>query len=126
MMGVTPTAPPKSLGELAKALSEIAEAIDAVTSDTEALPLSQQVTEVVDRIEQFNEIDGPAAAFHGVTYAWLMAKFPHLDDVLSIEGVQYRQYVVLRTMPYKVSLLLPRVFSYTNDEWADRAPEVEA
>jgi hypothetical protein len=50
---------------------------------------------------------------------------PELYSILSIDDSHFQQYVVLRYQDYKVSLLIPRVFKYIDQEWAKSQPEGE-
>jgi hypothetical protein len=69
------------------------------------------------------KVDGGLAAFDGFLFAWMLAKMPELYGILSVEDHNYRQYIVLRRNSEKVSLLIPRVFKYVDQEWAQRQPE---
>jgi hypothetical protein len=128
---------PESLGELAASLAELAGHIDEVTSGLEEYKFTDQTDELVRRMEQAG-VDGPCAAFHGFTYAWILAKQPELinegdavlDQILWVEDEKYRTYVVLRSrVPgdySKVSLLLPRIFDHVDRTWAERNEPAEA
>jgi hypothetical protein len=120
---------PETLGELAASLAEIAKLIDWVTEGLEDFPFTRQTDVLLARMEQAG-IDGPCAAFHGFTYAWILANQPELinegdavlDQMLFIEDQNYRTYVVLRLRRDggKVSLLLPRIFDHVDRTWAER------
>jgi hypothetical protein len=71
------------------------------------------------------EVDGPLAAFDGFLFAWMHAKMPELYGILSIDDSNFRHYVVLRYQEHGVSLLIPRVFKYIDQEWAQNQPEAE-
>lgn len=130
MITETKKAPPESLGELATTLAAIAGHIDEVTSVSE-YPLTVQTDVLVARMEQAG-VDGPCAAFHGFTFAWILAKHPELinegdavlGQILWIEDEHYRTHVVLRSRVLgdynKVSLLLPRIFDHVDSKWAGR------
>jgi hypothetical protein len=136
MITETKKAPPETLGELATTLAEIAGHIDDVTQGLSEYPFTVQTDILVDRMEQAG-VDGPCAAFHGFTYAWILAKQPELinegdavlGQILWIEDENYRTYVVLRSRVLgdynKVSLLLPRIFDHVDQTWAGRQPEDE-
>jgi hypothetical protein len=122
---------PETLGELAASLAELAGHLDEVTKGLSEYPFTVQTNVLVDRMEQAG-VDGPCAAFHGFTYAWILAKQPELinegdavlGQILWIEDENYRTHVVLRSRVLgdynKVSLLLPRIFDHVDRNWADR------
>jgi len=114
---------PETLGELATSLAELAGHIDEVTKGVEEFPFTKQTEVLLARMEQ-TEVDGPMAAFDGFLYAWMLAKLPELYGILSIEDHNYREYVVLRHNHEKLSLLIPRVFKYVDQEWGAKG-EVE-
>jgi hypothetical protein len=123
---------PETLSELAASLAELAGHIDEVTEGLTEFPFTRQTDVLVNRMERAR-IDGPLAAFHGLTYAWILALLPELtnhgdavlDEIVSIEDQHYRTYVVLRLRHEggKVSLLLPRIFDHVGRTWAERQPE---
>jgi hypothetical protein len=119
MITETKKAPPETLGALAASLAELAGHIDEVTKGLEEFPFTKQTEVLLARMEQ-TEVDGPLAAFDGFLYAWMLAKLPELYGILSIEDHSYRQYVVLRRNHEKLSLLIPRVFKYVDQSWAER------
>jgi hypothetical protein len=137
MTMITETKPaPGTLSELASALAEIAGHIDWITEGLEEFPFTRQTDVLVARMEQAG-VDGPCAAFHGFTYAWILAKQPELinegdavlGQILWIEDENYRTHVVLRSRVLgdynRVSLLLPRIFDQVDQTWAGRQPEDE-
>jgi hypothetical protein len=113
---------PESLGELATSLAELAGHIDEVTNGLEDFPFTEQTDVLLERMEK-TEVDGPLAAFDGFRFAWMLAKMPGLYGILATDDHNYREYVVLRYQGNKVSLLLPRVFKYIDDTWAERKPQ---
>jgi hypothetical protein len=134
MIATDRKAPPESLGDLATCLAEIASHIDQVTEGLSEFPFTRQTDVLVNRMERAR-IDGPVAAFHGLTYAWILALLPELinegdavlDQVLWIEDHNYRTYVVLRSRrdANKVSLMLPRIFDHVDRTWAERNEPAE-
>jgi hypothetical protein len=136
MITETKKAPPETLGELASTLAEIAGHIDEVTKGLSEYPFTVQTDVLIARMEQAG-VDGPCAAFHGFTYAWILAKRPELinegdavlGQILWIEDEHYRTHVVLRSRVrgdyHKVSMLLPRIFDHVDQTWAGRQPEDE-
>jgi hypothetical protein len=136
MITETKKAPPETLGELATTLAAIAGHIDEVTDGLSEFPFTQQTDVLVNRMERAG-IDGPCAAFHGLTYAWILAKQPELinegdavlGQILWIEDENYRTHVVLRSRVLgdynRVSLLLRRIFDHVDQTWAGRQPEDE-
>jgi hypothetical protein len=123
-MNIETKTAPESLGELATALAELATEIDRVIAGLEDFPFTEQTEELLNRMEQ-TQVDGGLAAFDGFTYAWMLAKMPELYRILAIEDHSYREYVVLREIGGKVSLLIPRVFKYIDSTWAEKQPEGE-
>lgn len=115
---------PETLGELAASLAELAGHIDEVTKDLSDFPFTKQTDVLFARMEQ-TEVDGPLAAFDGFLFAWMLAKMPELYGILEIDDSNFRHYVVLRNQDHKLSLLIPRVFKYVDQEWAQKQPEGE-
>jgi hypothetical protein len=135
-MIATDRKPPETVSELASSLAEIAGLLDEVTKGLSEYPFTVQTDVLVARMEQAG-VDGPCAAFHGFTYAWILAKQPELinegdavlGQILWIEDENYRTHVVLRSRVLgdynRVSLLLPRIFDHVDQTWAGRQPEDE-
>jgi hypothetical protein len=116
---------PEGFCELTVEMAVLAGQVQFLSERVDHLPYYEQPTEVLDRIENFADIDDAVAAFHGVIHAFLVAKMPHLAPVISVESHDLKRYVVLRNRPDEVMLLLPRVLNRVDDEWAGRKAEVD-
>jgi hypothetical protein len=120
-------ATPESFVELAQAVSELANHIERVT---EGQPDEKTI---VNRMlaDGANEY---VAAFHSLTYSWILAVMPELEPILSLDAKDYHQTVVLERRDGSVrdntherksfEFMLPNSLRYVDDELAGR--EVEA
>jgi hypothetical protein len=109
--------------ELAQAVSELANHIERVT---EGQPDEKTI---VNRMlaDGANEY---VAAFHSLTYAWILAMMPELEPILSLDAKDYHQTVVLERRDGSVrdntyerkgfEFMLPNALRYVDDEFANQ------
>jgi hypothetical protein len=115
---------PETLGDLAFALSVIGYRIEHLLEGIDELPFTQRSEELLKRMTRLPYHEG-AAAFHGLTYAYLLQRNPHLAGLLKVTEDRYRLHVELDTREHKVSMLLPRIFQSVDQLWAKRPVEGE-
>jgi hypothetical protein len=115
---------PQSLSELAQELTTLAENVERINKDTDSPAV------IADRMEA-DGVEEYAAAFYGLTSAWLQKVFPHLDGVMWTDVRSYRCIVVLQLQEgvypdrqtHRLEYMLPRAWDYVDDEWAGRPVE---
>jgi hypothetical protein len=118
---------PETLSEMARAIATLAEQVERI-----AAAGTKSTALLVDRMEA----DGPdeyVAAFHGLTYAWILAVMPEVEDVMHFDAKDYHRTVVLQRYSgsvregtyerYRVEFMLPQSLAYVDDEWAGREVE---
>jgi hypothetical protein len=121
---------PQSLAELAQALLELANHVERISEGVESAD-RDRTRKIVDRMLR-EGADDYIAAFHGITYAWVLAIMPELEDVMNFDAKSYRRTVVLETrrghgsnqLHNRFEFMLPKSLDYVDDEWAGR--EVDA
>ena len=125
-MGVTEVKKaPATVAELAQELVALVENIERINKDTDS-PAVIAARMEADGVEEY------AAAFYGLTSAWLQKVFPHLDGVMWTDVRSYRCIVVLQLQEghwpdrqtHRLEYMLPRAFDYVDDEWANRKGSV--
>jgi hypothetical protein len=115
---------PTNLGELAKELTALAENVERINKDTDSPAV------IADRMEA-DGVEEYAAAFYGLTSAWLQKVFSHLDGVMWTDVRSYRCIVVLQLQEgywpdkqtHRLEYMLPRAWDYVDDTWSERGVE---
>jgi hypothetical protein len=84
-------ATPQTLAEMAQALLELANHVERVTEGTES------DAQIVDRMlaDGANE---HVAAFHSLTYAWILAVMPEVEELMHFDSRDYHRTVVLQRL----------------------------
>lgn len=122
-------ASPETLTDFAEGQLELVKRIERLIEGLDQL----NTAAIVDRMLA-DGADEYVAAFHGLTYAWVLAVMPELEEVMHFDATDYRTTMVLQRYKgdvrrgtderYRFEFIIPKELRYVDDEWSGR--EVEA